>query len=148
MARDPTTANPAKYTSAVGSNTVEYDAVASRRLLKLALDDEIKGCRRCDGLNIDGFTASAPGYGCLTSPVALVGQSLCEKCMETQIPFTEGSGDLVDEGIKRAGREKKNSSSATRCTATRRRTARPISTRSSTALRTCTANLRSSGRGW
>lgn len=108
MARDPDAASPGQYTPSVGSNTVEHDTVASRQLLKLALDDEIKSCRRCDGMNIDGVTASAPGYGCLTSPVALVGQSLCEKCMGTQIPFTEGSGDLVDEGIKRAGREKKN----------------------------------------
>lgn len=59
-------------------------------------------------MNIDGVTASAPGYGCLTSPVALVGQSLCEKCMQTQIPFTEGSGDLIDEAIALAGREKEH----------------------------------------
>lgn len=87
----------------MSSNAVEHDTVASRQLRKLALDEEIKECRRCDGMNIDGRTASAPGYGCLTSPVALVGQSLCEKCMETQIPFTEGSGDLIDEGIALAG---------------------------------------------
>ncbi|CAA0132351.1 Type-4 uracil-DNA glycosylase [Mycolicibacterium vanbaalenii] len=92
----------------MSSDAVERDTAASRRLRKLALDDEINSCRRCDGLNIDGVTASAPGYGCLTSPVVLVGQSLCEKCMETQIPFTEGSGDLIDDGIKRAGRQKEN----------------------------------------
>lgn len=82
------------------------DTVESRRRLKIALDDEIKSCRRCDGMNIAGVTESAPGYGCLTSPVALVGQSLCEKCMETQIPFTGGSGDLIDDGIARADRRK------------------------------------------
>ncbi|OHU01583.1 uracil-DNA glycosylase family protein [Mycobacterium syngnathidarum] len=92
----------------MSSNAVEHDTVASRQPLKVALDDQIKRCRRCDGLNIDGVTASAPGYGCLTSPVALVGQSLCEKCMETQIPFTEGSGDLIDEAIALAGHGKKN----------------------------------------
>lgn len=79
---------------------------AARRRLKITLDDEIARCRRCDGMNIPGVTASAPGYGCLTSPVALVGQSLCEKCMQTQIPFTEGSGDLIDEAITLAGLEK------------------------------------------
>lgn len=89
-------------------NVVEHDTVASRQLRKLALDEEIKECRRCDGMNIDGVTASAPGYGCLTSPVALVGQSLCEKCMDTQVPFTEGSGELIDEGIKRARCKKKD----------------------------------------
>lgn len=84
----------------------DRDTVASRRLRKLTLDDKIKSCRRCDGLNIPGVTASAPGYGCLTSPVALVGQSLCEKCMSTQIPFTGGSGDLIDASIALAGHEK------------------------------------------
>lgn len=44
----------------------------------------------------------------MTSPVALVGQSLCEKCMETQIPFTGGSGDLIDDSIKRAGYGKRD----------------------------------------
>lgn len=84
------------------------DSDTARRRLKITLDTEIANCRRCDGMNIPGVTASAPGYGCLTSPVALVGQSLCEKCMQTQIPFTEGSGDLIDEAIRRAGREKEH----------------------------------------
>lgn len=48
MARDPDAASPGQYTPSVGSNTVEHDTVASRQLLKLALDDEIKSCRRCD----------------------------------------------------------------------------------------------------
>lgn len=87
-------------------DAAERDSVASRRLRKRDLDDEIKSCRRCDGMNIEGITASAPGYGCLTSPAALIGQSLCEKCMESQIPFTEGSGDLIDESITRARRNK------------------------------------------
>lgn len=82
------------------------DTDAARRRLKITLDDEIARCRRCDGMNIPGVTASAPGYGCLTSPVALVGQSLCEKCMESQVPFTGGSGELIDAGIKLAGRKK------------------------------------------
>lgn len=84
------------------------DSVESRRQLKIALDDEIKRCRRCEGLNIPHVTESAPGYGCVSSPVVLVGQSLCEKCMDTQIPFTGGSGDLIDEAIARAGRKKED----------------------------------------
>lgn len=86
---------------------MEHDIDASRRRLKITLDTEIANCRRCDGMNIPGVTACAPGYGCLTSPVALVGQSLCEKCMDSQIPFTEGSGDRIDEGIALAGLTKK-----------------------------------------
>lgn len=84
---------------------------------KIVLDNEIKTCQRCDGMNIAPGTLSAPGYGSLTSPVALVGQSLCEKCMETQIPFTGGSGDLIDDSIERAGLTKEDlfTSNAVHC---------------------------------
>ncbi|MBE5513766.1 glycosylase [Mycobacteroides abscessus subsp. abscessus] len=92
----------------MGSNALMSDTDAARRRLKIALDDEIARCRRCDGMNIPGVTASAPGYGCLTSPAALVGQSLCEKCMDSQVPFTGGSGDLIDAGIQLAGLEKRD----------------------------------------
>lgn len=60
------------------------------------LADRIKTCRRCDGLNVRGVTQSAPGFGSLRSPVAIVGQSLCEPCMAKQEPFVGGSGDLLD----------------------------------------------------
>lgn len=90
----------------MSSNAPMGDSDAARHRLKITLDTEIANCRRCDGMNIPGVTASAPGYGSLTSPVALVGQSLCEKCMESQVPFTGGSGDLVEAGIKLAGCEK------------------------------------------
>jgi uracil-DNA glycosylase len=92
----------------VGHNAAQDVADASRRLLKAALDDEISSCRRCDGMNIDRVTASAPGYGCLTSPVALIEQSLCEKCMESQVPFTGGSGELIDASIELVGRLKRD----------------------------------------
>ncbi|WP_235733924.1 uracil-DNA glycosylase [Mycolicibacterium austroafricanum] len=89
-------------------NATREDTDVSRRLLKLALDGEIKDCRRCEGMNKDRVTASAPGYGSLRSPVALVGQSLCQKCMESQVPFTGGSGELIDKSIEQAGRDKED----------------------------------------
>jgi len=90
----------------VSESAAQDDTDVSRRSRKLALDIEIKSCRRCVGMNIEHVTASAPGYGSLSSPVALVGQSLCEKCMESQIPFTGGSGELIGRSIELAGREK------------------------------------------
>ena len=78
----------------------------SRIRRKLLLDSEIAACRRCQGLNEPHVTSSAPGYGSLSSPVALVGQSLCEKCMETQVPFTGGSGRLIDDALALAGMPK------------------------------------------
>jgi uracil-DNA glycosylase family 4 len=57
-------------------------------------------------MNEPGVTASARGFGSATSPVAIVGQSLCRKCMETGIPFTGGSGGYIDDALKIAGCEK------------------------------------------
>jgi DNA polymerase len=83
--------------------------VDDRRRHMAVLAATIKVCRLCPGLNIAGETESAPGYGAVDSPVALVGQSLCGKlCMESQIPFTGGSGCLLDESFVRAGLEKRD----------------------------------------
>lgn len=94
------------YTRTVSTDASLAADDALRRRRKIVLDNEIKNCRRCVGMNIAHVTASAPGHGSLDSPVALIGQSLCEKCMKTQVPFTGGSGELIDEAIKRAGHDK------------------------------------------
>ncbi|WP_234786490.1 uracil-DNA glycosylase [Mycolicibacter sinensis] len=83
--------------------------VDDRRRHMAVLAATIKACRLCPGLNVAGETESAPGYGAVDSPVALVGQSLCGKlCMESQIPFTGGSGALLDESFKQAGIAKRD----------------------------------------
>ncbi|MEZ0385225.1 uracil-DNA glycosylase family protein [Mycobacterium sp. pW045] len=74
--------------------------------IKKQLDADIKACRKCPKLNIPGVTESAPGYGSLTSPVVLVGQSLCEQCMAVQEPFFEKSGDVLQAAIDRADVDK------------------------------------------
>lgn len=70
------------------------------------LADQIADCRDCDGMNEPGKTESAPGYGSVDSPVAIVGQSLCRRCMETKIPFTGGSGTYIDTALKLADKKK------------------------------------------
>lgn len=72
----------------------------------IALASRIRACRACEGLNEPGVTESAPGYGSITSPIMIVGQSLCGPCMKTQIPFTGGSGRLIDAALEKAGRTK------------------------------------------
>lgn len=76
-----------------------------RRQLKL-IANRISRCRQCPDMNEPGVTASAPGYGSAHAPVAIVGQSLCRKCMESGIPFTGGSGTYIDRALELAGREK------------------------------------------
>ncbi|MFL0242583.1 MULTISPECIES: uracil-DNA glycosylase family protein [Mycobacteriaceae] len=66
----------------------------------------ISECRKCPGMNEPKVTASAPGYGAADAPVAIVGQSLCRKCMESGIPFTGGSGGYIDDALERADRKK------------------------------------------
>jgi len=69
---------------------------------------QIKACEKCEGMNIHGVTQAAPGYGSVHSPVVLVGQSLCHECMESQIPFTGGSGELIDASLALAGVDKRD----------------------------------------
>jgi uracil-DNA glycosylase family 4 len=40
--------------------------------------------------------------------VAIVGQSLCRKCMESGIPFTGGSGGYIDAALELAGMKKRD----------------------------------------
>ncbi len=65
----------------------------------------IKSCQLCEGLNSEELeTQNAPGYGNRNSKVVIVGQSLCGKpCIEAQIPFTGGSGKLLDTAFEGAG---------------------------------------------
>jgi len=70
---------------------------SSRKLqLKERLDKKIAKCKQCPGMNIRRITQSAPGFGNVNSPIMMIGQSLCHECMKTQIPFTGGSGLIVD----------------------------------------------------
>ena len=64
------------------------------------LNGKIKNCHKCEGLNIKEVTENAPGFGNIRSKVMLIGQSLCTKCMATQIPFTGGSGTILDAVFK------------------------------------------------
>lgn len=74
------------------------------------LDAQIKSCGLCAGLNCkETGTLNAPGYGNTNSKVVLIGQSLCGKpCIEAQIPFTGGSGNLLDQAFQQAGIQKKD----------------------------------------
>lgn len=79
----------------------------NRELLRQDLAKSVRECRKCPGLNIPMETEAAPGYGDLNSPVMLVGQSLCKPCMASQVPFTRGSGRLIDMALVMAQTNKK-----------------------------------------
>jgi len=74
------------------------------------LAEVIKSCTKCEGLNSSELgTQNAPGYGNKKSPVVFIGQSLCGKpCIEAQIPFTGGSGKILDRAFEKAGIRKKD----------------------------------------
>ena len=81
----------------------------SRQRRKADLDRKIKACRKCvhpDRLNEPHVTESAPGFGSIDSPVAIVGEALCRACMKQQEPFYGGSGRVLDRCFKRAGVDK------------------------------------------
>ncbi len=74
------------------------------------LKANIKSCSLCKGLNSEELsTLNAPGYGDTNSNVVFIGQSLCGKpCIEAQIPFTGGSGKLLDHAFLEADIQKKD----------------------------------------
>jgi len=77
------------------------------------LNSRIKACSKCEGLNQEATpdreaTLNAPGYGELKSQVLILGQSLCgDPCINSQIPFTDGCGTLLDEAFDQCGVRKK-----------------------------------------
>ncbi len=70
------------------------------------LNKKIEDCKLCKGLNKKGVSENAPGFGNINSKVMIVGQSLCTICMASQIPFTGGSGKLLDRVFKVLGIQK------------------------------------------
>ena len=91
-------------TGAVRYDTFPYeDELFRRAMTQKKLARKIKACKLCPGMNIKMCTESAPGFGNLMSPIMIVGQSLCTVCMNTQIPFTKGSGYLLDAALILSG---------------------------------------------
>lgn len=74
----------------------------------IQLNRRIKNCSECEGLNKKEKTESAPGYGNKKARVMIIGQSLCTACMATQVPFTGGSGKILDRAFKLARIQKKD----------------------------------------
>ena len=73
------------------------------------LNSTIKQCQLCEGLNLEASqdtesTLNAPGYGDINSKVVIIGQSLCgDPCIDSQTPFTDGCGVLLDKAFDNAG---------------------------------------------
>lgn len=77
----------------------QVDTLFEKAIKKKALDLEIRNCTRCPGMNQMNMTEAAVGWGNLNAKIMLIGQSLCTVCMNTGIPFTRGSGYLVDAAL-------------------------------------------------
>ena len=104
------------YIEQKGENEIEFKkfvykkSTSSREAVDInILNKKIKQCKLCDGLNEEAkegveSTLNAPGYGDIKSKVVIIGQSLCgDPCIDSQIPFTGGSGVLLDEAFKICG---------------------------------------------
>ncbi len=86
-----------------GSDREAEGCGLDKAAVMLQLAGEVRSCHACPGLNVPSETEAAPGYGSPRSPVVIVGQSLCGPCMASQVPFTGGSGRLLDEAFAAAG---------------------------------------------
>lgn len=81
------------------NNPFDYQEYLRRAATKASIDADLRDCSKCAGLNHPQVSESAPGFGNLLAKTMVVGQSLCTMCMHTQIPFTRGSGDMIDEAL-------------------------------------------------
>jgi uracil-DNA glycosylase len=91
----------------VDSSASLHDSTDDRNCALARLASSIRSCRACPGMNVSGSTESSPAYGDPSSPIVFVGQSLCRACMVSQIPFTGGSGRLLDAALEKAGVSKR-----------------------------------------
>jgi uracil-DNA glycosylase len=87
----------------MGASTSQQDSTDDRHRALARLASSIRSCRACAGMNVPGLTESSPAYGDPSSPIVFVGQSLCHACMASQVPFTGGSGRLLDAALEKAG---------------------------------------------
>jgi len=63
------------------------------------LNQKIKRCHKCEGMNLKGITENAVGFGSWLADIFFVGHSLGTPNMSTQMPFTRGSGYLIDAAL-------------------------------------------------
>ena len=61
-----------------------------------ALEEEIKSCRKCLGLNVKSPCIALAGQGNPDARLMFVAQSPCELCAIKQKVFYKGSGDILD----------------------------------------------------
>ncbi len=63
---------------------------------KNILDNQIRSCRRCTGLNIPSCTKAVPAHGNLNSKIFFIGESPCIYTMQAQMQFAHKSGIILD----------------------------------------------------
>ena len=68
-----------------------------------ALNNKIRKCTLCPGMNIKRYTECCPGWGNLNSPVFFIGQSLHTPGILSDIPFILGCGYVLDASLRLSG---------------------------------------------
>lgn len=79
---------------------VRENRLYEKALRKKRLDDKLRTCRKCPGLNESGDTECCCGWGDLDAKIMFVGQSLHEPGVRTGVPFILGSGLLIDCALR------------------------------------------------
>ena len=68
-----------------------------------ALNNKIRKCSLCPGMNIKRYTECCPGWGNLNSKVFFIGQSLHTPGILSDIPFILGCGYVLDASLRLSG---------------------------------------------
>jgi len=87
----------------------EYEQeLYKKSCLMKVVNKRIRNCECCKGLNIKAFTESVIGFGTLNARIFFIGISPGIPCMATQIPFSGGSGYMLDAALRLSGLTREN----------------------------------------
>jgi len=67
------------------------------------LNEDIKSCTKCNGLNLKRTTENCTGFGNWNARIVIVGQSLHEPGMDSTIPFIKNCGYALDAALRLSG---------------------------------------------
>lgn len=91
---------------------------AGRLRQKILLDNDIRTCRRCVGMNEAGVTQSAPGWGKLDSPVVILARACANNAWSRRSRSTRAAGTCSKRVLQWPDAKKPTCSSLTSCIAT------------------------------
>ena len=91
-------------TGEIDKASFEYENTLYDKAVQMkSLNNKIRKCSLCPGMNIKRYTECCPGWGNLNSKVFFIGQSLHTPGIMSDIPFILGCGYVLDASLRLSG---------------------------------------------